>query len=237
MTGCWVLGPGCWSTWSAEFRSDDPPRRYHASPSITVEVGAELRPQELSAFDHHLTARWQLYTTLGPVLARSNVEHEPWPLHRAAVRVLDGNLVAAAGLPEPVDEPVGHWSPGVRTRISALRPVGAPDRRTLPAAVTQPARRQMALATGYPADDRSPSTSPSHGRWVLRKVQLVRLAVLPRPAGTTAAAAGSRSAAPCGRPSCPGRSAARPTRPPTWPRSPCGSQGLVGPVAAMLGLL
>jgi hypothetical protein len=156
VTGCWVRGPGCWSTWSAEFRSDDPPRRYHASPNITVEVGAALRPQELSAFDHHLTARWQLYTTLGPVLARSNVEHEPWPLHRAAVRVLDGNLVAAAGLPEPVDEPVGHWSPGVRTRISALRPVGAPDRRTVPAAVTQPVRRQMALATGYPADGRSP---------------------------------------------------------------------------------
>jgi hypothetical protein len=55
-----------------------------------VEVGAELRPQELSAFDHHLTARWQLYTTLGPVLARSNVEHEPWPLHRAAYGCLTG---------------------------------------------------------------------------------------------------------------------------------------------------
>jgi hypothetical protein len=54
-------------------------RRYHASPNITVEGGAALRPQELSAFDHHLTARWQLYTTLGPVLARSNAEHEPGP--------------------------------------------------------------------------------------------------------------------------------------------------------------
>jgi uncharacterized protein YqjF (DUF2071 family) len=50
-----------------------------AVANITVEVGAALRPQELSAFDHHLTARWQLYTTLGPVLARSNVEHELGP--------------------------------------------------------------------------------------------------------------------------------------------------------------
>jgi uncharacterized protein YqjF (DUF2071 family) len=74
-------------------------------------------------FDHYLTARWQLYTTLGPVLARSNVEHEPWPLHRAVVRELDGNLVAAAGLPAPHGEPVVHWSPGVRTRISGLRPL------------------------------------------------------------------------------------------------------------------
>ncbi|HEV2893769.1 MAG TPA: DUF2071 domain-containing protein, partial [Actinomycetota bacterium] len=71
-----------------------------------------------------LTARWQLYTTLGPVLARSTVEHEPWPLHRAVVRELRGNLVAAAGLPAPEGEPVVHWSPGVRTRISGLRPLG-----------------------------------------------------------------------------------------------------------------
>jgi len=58
------------------------------------------------------------------VLARSNVEHEPWPLHRATVPELDQNLVTAAGLPEPLGEPVVHWSPGVRTRISGLRPVG-----------------------------------------------------------------------------------------------------------------
>jgi uncharacterized protein YqjF (DUF2071 family) len=95
-----------------------------ALSAITVEVGAALVPQELGELDHYLTARWQLYTTLGRVLARSNVEHEPWPLHRAAVRELEGNLVAAAGLPTPGAEPVVHWSPGVRTRISALRPLG-----------------------------------------------------------------------------------------------------------------
>ncbi|HEV2928184.1 MAG TPA: DUF2071 domain-containing protein [Propionibacteriaceae bacterium] len=59
-----------------------------------------------------------------PLLARSTVEHAPWPLHRAAVRELDSNLVAAAGLPDPEGEPVVHWSPGVRTRIRALRPLG-----------------------------------------------------------------------------------------------------------------
>jgi len=90
---------------------------------ITVEVGAPLQPQELGELDHYLTARWQLYTTLGPVLARSNVQHEPWPLHRATVRELEENLVAVAGLPAPQGEPVVHWSPGVRTRISALRPL------------------------------------------------------------------------------------------------------------------
>jgi uncharacterized protein len=95
-----------------------------ATSAITVDVGDPLAPGELGEFDHYLTARWQLYTTLGPVLARSTVEHEPWPLHRAVVRELDSNLVTAAGLPAPAGEPVVHWSPGVRTRISALRPLG-----------------------------------------------------------------------------------------------------------------
>jgi hypothetical protein len=39
VTGCWMLGLGCWSTWGAEFSSDDPPRRYHASlqaPPVAV---------------------------------------------------------------------------------------------------------------------------------------------------------------------------------------------------------
>jgi uncharacterized protein YqjF (DUF2071 family) len=94
-----------------------------ATSQITVEVGEQLRPEELGEFDHYLTARWQLYTTLGPLLARSTVEHEPWPLHRAVVRELETDLVAAAGLPAPKGDPVVHWSPGVHTRISGLRPL------------------------------------------------------------------------------------------------------------------
>jgi uncharacterized protein YqjF (DUF2071 family) len=95
-----------------------------AVSAVTLEIGAPLRPGELGEFDHYLTARWQLYTRLGPLLARATVEHEPWPLHRAAVRELEGNLVAAAGLPAPEGKPVVHWSPGVRTRIGGLRPLG-----------------------------------------------------------------------------------------------------------------
>jgi uncharacterized protein YqjF (DUF2071 family) len=94
-----------------------------ATSQFTVEVGPALRPEELGEFDHYLTARWQLYTTLGPLLARSTVEHEPWPLHRAVVRELETDLVAAAGLPAPEGDPVVHWSPGVHTRISGLRPL------------------------------------------------------------------------------------------------------------------
>ncbi|MFL5792842.1 MAG: YqjF family protein [Actinomycetota bacterium] len=124
--------PYMWSAMTVE--RDGPTVRYRsrrrwpgptpAASEITVDVGDPLAPAELGELDHYLTARWQLYTTLGPVLARSTVEHEPWPLHRAVVRQLDSNLVTAAGLPAPAGEPVVHWSPGVRTRIGGLWPLG-----------------------------------------------------------------------------------------------------------------
>jgi uncharacterized protein YqjF (DUF2071 family) len=124
--------PYMWSAMTVE--RDGPTVRYRsrrrwpgptpAAAEITVDVGDPLAPAELGELDHYLTARWQLYTTLGPVLARSTVEHEPWPLHRAVVRELDSNLVTAAGLPAPAGEPVVHWSPGVRTRIGGLWPLG-----------------------------------------------------------------------------------------------------------------
>jgi uncharacterized protein YqjF (DUF2071 family) len=93
---------------------------------ITVEIGAPLQPGELAELDHYLTARWQLYTRFksAAVLARAVVEHPPWPLYRGTVRELEESLVAAAGLPAPKGDPVVHWSPGVRTRISGLRPLG-----------------------------------------------------------------------------------------------------------------
>jgi uncharacterized protein YqjF (DUF2071 family) len=128
--------PYMWSQMTVE--RDGPTVRYRsrrrwpgptpANSAITVEVGDPLGPGELDEFDHYLTARWQLYTTLGPLLARSRVEHEPWPLHRATVAELEGDLVTAAGLPAPAGEPMVHWSPGVHTRISGLCPLGRSSR-------------------------------------------------------------------------------------------------------------
>ena len=126
--------PYCWSRMAVEreratvrYRGSRRwPRPTPAAWRIAVEIGAPLEAAELGALDHYLTARWQLYTTLGPVLARATVEHQPWPLHRATVLELEQSLLTAAGLPAPQGDPVAHWSPGVRTRISGLRPLRRP---------------------------------------------------------------------------------------------------------------
>ena len=69
--------------------------------------------------DRPLAALHHLRPAAGP----ATVDHEPWPLHRAAVRELDSGLVAAAGLPGPRGS---RWSlvAGVRTRIGGPRPLG-----------------------------------------------------------------------------------------------------------------
>lgn len=68
-------------------------------------------PNELERF---VTARWGLHTRH---LGRTwwlRVSHRPWPLHRADLLHLDGNLLPAAGVTTPTEPPVSVlWSPGV----------------------------------------------------------------------------------------------------------------------------
>ena len=49
------------------------------------------------------------------------VAHDPWPLHAAELVELSDDLVAAAGLPQPVGDPHVLWTPGVDVRFG--RPV------------------------------------------------------------------------------------------------------------------
>ena len=93
------------------------PRR--VSSEVTVEIGEPFAAEELTARDHFLTARWTLFSVVGPWRRYAHAEHERWPLHRATVGNLDDRLVAAAGLPQPTDAPLVHYSPGVDVRIGA----------------------------------------------------------------------------------------------------------------------
>jgi uncharacterized protein len=88
------------------------------------------RVQEPTGLERFLTCRWRLYSPrpLGLPADRirfssTDVDHPPWPLHRARVRWLDERLVAATGLPAPAGEPLAHYSPGVPVRFAARSPL------------------------------------------------------------------------------------------------------------------
>jgi uncharacterized protein YqjF (DUF2071 family) len=88
-----------------------------ARSEVVIEVGERFGTEDLTELDHFLTARWALFSAPRAGLRHARASHDPWPLHRArATRVRD-ELITATGLPEPVGEPLVHYSPTVEVRI------------------------------------------------------------------------------------------------------------------------
>jgi uncharacterized protein YqjF (DUF2071 family) len=92
-----------------------------ASSRVVVDIGTPYEPDELTARDHFLTSRWRLFSIQRGWRSYADAQHDPWPLQRATAREVDDHLVAAAGLPQPTDEPLVHYSPGVDVRIGRPR--------------------------------------------------------------------------------------------------------------------
>jgi uncharacterized protein YqjF (DUF2071 family) len=86
---------------------------------ITVRVGPD-RPDS-SPLDEWLTGRWRGYTRVRGHPAVVPTDHPPWPLREATVVDLNQSLLAAAGLPEPDEEPRVRYSEGVDARLGPLR--------------------------------------------------------------------------------------------------------------------
>ena len=82
-----------------------------------MEFGPILPVDQLTALDHFLTARYRLYAVFGGRLVAANAEHPPWQLRRVRLLELRQNLIQAAGLAAPEDDPVLHASSGVSVRI------------------------------------------------------------------------------------------------------------------------
>lgn len=92
------------------------PKPRGASSLVEVTVDRAFEAGEAGGLDRFLTARWALYSPLGPFLIRAEMHHEPWPLFHATVDRLDDELIAACGLPQPEGEPLVHFSPQVSVR-------------------------------------------------------------------------------------------------------------------------
>ncbi len=91
------------------------PRGAHSR--IQVEIGEPIAADELTAFEHYLTARFTLFGTWGNRLLKARAAHPPWDLHRAETRTYQDDLVQAAGLPQPTGPPITLWSPGTDVRV------------------------------------------------------------------------------------------------------------------------
>ena len=88
-----------------------------ARSTVVVDIGDPFPEAELTELDHFLTARWSLFSAPRSGLRHALAQHDPWPLHRGHVVELHDELVVAAGLPMPKDEPLVHYSPSVEVRI------------------------------------------------------------------------------------------------------------------------
>ncbi|MEM9517872.1 MAG: DUF2071 domain-containing protein [Actinomycetota bacterium] len=92
-----------------------------------ARIGERIADDDVSPFEHFLTARWGLYSRFPSmdsdrgVTLYAPVDHGRWPLHRAELLQLDDHLLTAAGLPEPTGEPVVHWTAGTEVRIGRPR--------------------------------------------------------------------------------------------------------------------
>ena len=83
---------------------------------ITVRPGERIHaPSDL---EHFLTARWGMHNAFFGGSAYLPNHHPRWPLHRAEILTCDEHLVARAGVPEPLGDPVSVlYSPGVPVRL------------------------------------------------------------------------------------------------------------------------
>jgi uncharacterized protein YqjF (DUF2071 family) len=95
-----------------------------ARSEVVVDIGEPFAAAELAELDHFLTARWALFSAPRPGLRHAAAWHEPWPLHRARAVHVDDELIRAAGLPQPSDEPLVHFSPSVQVRIGWPSKIG-----------------------------------------------------------------------------------------------------------------
>jgi hypothetical protein len=97
-----------------------------ARSRIVIRPGERVaEPTEL---EHFLTARWGLHTAFFGAPAYLPNDHPRWSLYQAELLECEEDLVAAAGLPAPVGDPISVlYSPGVPVRFGRpVRPAGIP---------------------------------------------------------------------------------------------------------------
>lgn len=108
---------------SYSLQREDPPARLE----MAVRPGEPVESDEIRDLDVFLLARWRAFTRVFGRIVSVPVEHRPWPLRRAELSDLSGDLLEALGLPAPEGGPDVRFSDGVHARLGLPRPVIAGD--------------------------------------------------------------------------------------------------------------
>ena len=88
---------------------------------VRVRQGEPIPPEDVTPFEHYLTARWSLFGVRRHRLTFARASHERWPLRRAHVLSWSTTLFEPAGIPVPTSEPIVLSSHGVSVEIGARR--------------------------------------------------------------------------------------------------------------------
>ncbi len=109
-------------TADATYRVKGRPPKTNVGFELALGLGPPVPERDVGALDDFLTARWVLYSGLGPVRAAVAVDHGRWRFRRARLRRLHETITEDVGLPPPSEEPLVHFSDGVDARIAWPRP-------------------------------------------------------------------------------------------------------------------
>jgi uncharacterized protein YqjF (DUF2071 family) len=79
--------------------------------------GQRLRAPDLESLAFFLVERYCFFAEIGGQVRMTRVYHHPWILDEALVLAHESSLMAAAGLRDPAEAPLAHFSTGVNVQI------------------------------------------------------------------------------------------------------------------------
>lgn len=74
------------------------------------QQGARLRAPDTESLAFFLVERYALFSQAGGTLSMTRAYHHPWILDEGILVSLESTLIAAVGLPEPIGDPLVHFS-------------------------------------------------------------------------------------------------------------------------------
>lgn len=90
---------------------------------MAIDLHRRVPPDEVTDLDLFLLARWRAFTRVFGRTVSVPVEHRPWPLRRAEISEVSGDLLAGVDLPPPEGQPDVRFSDGVHARLGLPRPI------------------------------------------------------------------------------------------------------------------